>query len=284
MEPKVCRICKHPRVVNLSDHLIRSHNVSGKERKALLRRARFMSMSCKNGEPSICSATTHFGNSLRKTSSLPEQRQLPNPTSNENKDELIPCPYDSRINYERVWGTNVPVMDYDIFKLHHPFSMLVAGPRGAGKSEFVKQLLSLKRFIMTNPPERIVWLYGRHQPDLFRSLTQEIPCIEFYEGLPTNIEVMFDRSKRNICIIDDLMQSASGNQLVENLFTNGRHLNLSVVFISQNLFYAGKKCRTISLINNKKRSHTQLDSRKQVIAFQDRVITINIKEAQHPLK
>ena len=36
--------------------------------------------------------------------------------------------------------------------------------------------------------------------------------------------------------------------------------------------------------NNKKRSHTQLDSGKQVIAFQDRVITINIKEAQHPLK
>ena len=36
--------------------------------------------------------------------------------------------------------------------------------------------------------------------------------------------------------------------------------------------------------NNKKRSHTQLDSRKQVIAFQDRVITINIKEAQHLLK
>ena len=39
-----------------------------------------------------------------------------------------------------------------------------------------------------------------------------------------------------------------------------------------------------SFLNNKKRSHTQLDSRKQVIAFQDRVITINIKEAQHPLK
>ena len=36
--------------------------------------------------------------------------------------------------------------------------------------------------------------------------------------------------------------------------------------------------------NNKKRSHTQLDSREQVIAFQDRVMTINIKEAQHPLK
>ena len=98
-----------------------------------------------------------------------------------------------------------------------------------------------------DPPERIVWFYGRHQPDLFCSLAQEIACIEFYEGLPTNIGVMFDRSKRNICIIDDLMQSESGNQLVENLFTSGRHLNLSVVFISQNLFYMGKKCRTIAL-------------------------------------
>ena len=37
--------------------------------------------------------------------------------------------------------------------------------------------------------------------------------------------------------------------------------------------------------NNKtKHSHTQLDSRKQVVAFQDRVTTTNIKEAQHPLK
>ena len=41
---------------------------------------------------------------------------------------------------------------------------------------------------------------------------------------------------------------------------------------------------SVTVEGNKKRSHTQLDSRKQVIAFQDRVITINIKEAQHPLK
>ena len=135
-------------------------------------------------------------------------------------------------------------MDHDIFKLHHPFSMLVPGPcaAGAGKSEFVKQLLSLKRYIMTNPPEKIVWFYGRHQPDLFCSLAQEIPSIEFYEGLPTNIEVMFDRSKRNFCIIDDLMENASGSQLVENLFTNGRHLNLW--FSSVKTYFADGETRT----------------------------------------
>ena len=62
-----------------------------------------------------------------------------------------------------------------------------------------------------------------------------------------NIEVMFEKGKRNSCIIDDLMQRASRNHLAEDLFTNGRHLNLSVVFVSQNLFYTGKKCRTIFL-------------------------------------
>ena len=94
---------------------------------------------------------TQFGNSLPKSSLLTEQNKLPNSVPDENEYELIPYPYDSHISYERIWGTNVPLMDNDIFKLHHPFSMLVAGPRGAGKSEFVKQLLSLKHFIM-NPP------------------------------------------------------------------------------------------------------------------------------------
>ena len=57
--------------------------------------------------------------------------------------------------------------------------MLVAGPRGAGKSEFVKQLLFLKCYTMRDAPERIFWFYGRHQPDLFCSLTQEIPAQSF---------------------------------------------------------------------------------------------------------
>ena len=90
---------------------------------------------------------------------------------------------------------------------------------------------------MTNPPERIVWFYGGHQPDLFCSLTQEIPSIEFYKGLPTNIEVMFDRSKQNICIINDLMQIASVNQLVENLFTNGRQWTIPLKEAASLLWY-----------------------------------------------
>ena len=162
-----CPICRHPRLTNLGRHLTTVHDISGKERKSLLRRARFSVLSMLPDQsipktdstpeqfgkslpktpplpiPKTDSTPEQFGKSLPKTPPLPEQEKLPNTVpftsaSDENEDELIPCPYDSRISYERIWGTNVPVMDYDIFKLHHPFSMLVAGPRGAGKSEFVK--------------------------------------------------------------------------------------------------------------------------------------------------
>ena len=47
---------------------------------------------------------------------------------------------------------------------------------------------------------------------------------------------------------------------------------------------AGKAPNNVIIICKRYYIETQLDSRKQVIAFQDRVITINIKEAQHPLK
>ena len=171
-----CPICNYPRLTNLSRHLTTVHGINGQERKCLLAKAHFSVLSRQPEQPHLQSDSTpgQCRYTVPETTSLPEQRQLSNPTSDENEDELIPCLYDSRISYERVWGTNVPVMDYDIFKLHHSFSMLVAGPRGAEKTEFVKQLLSLKSYIMTDPPERIVGFYGRHQPDLFCSLTQEI--------------------------------------------------------------------------------------------------------------
>ena len=131
------KVYEKNRLTNLSDHLFHSHNISGKERKALLRRARFSVLSTQPEQPHPSipqsdSTPEQFSDSLPKTSSPPEQKKLPNPIpsnpiSDENEDELIPRPYDSRISYERIWGTNVPVMDYDIFKLHHPFSMLVTG-------------------------------------------------------------------------------------------------------------------------------------------------------------
>ena len=91
-----CPVCNHPRLTNLSDHLIHSHNISGKEKKALLRRARFSVLSLQPNQPQASipeadSTPTQFSSSLPKTSPLPEQKKLPNPvpsnsTSDQNED------------------------------------------------------------------------------------------------------------------------------------------------------------------------------------------------------
>ena len=114
--PTICPVCNHPKLFNLSDHLNKVHGINGYERKYWPSKAPYSTISSHtvHAHSSVSrsdSTPAQFGNSLPKTSSLLEQRQLPNPASNENEDELIPCLYDSHISYDRVWGTNVPVMD-----------------------------------------------------------------------------------------------------------------------------------------------------------------------------
>ena len=46
------------------------------------------------------------------------------------------------------------------FSLNYPFSMLVSGGRGVGKTEFTKKLLKTK--FIDPPPERIIWCYAKH--------------------------------------------------------------------------------------------------------------------------
>ena len=81
-----------------------------RENVCWLNKARFVVLSTQPDEPhpsiaQLDSTSGQCGNTVPETSSLPEQRKLPipsNSTSDENEDELIPCPYDSRISYERV--------------------------------------------------------------------------------------------------------------------------------------------------------------------------------------
>ena len=130
-------------------------------------------------------------------------------------------------------------------ELKHPFSMLVAGSRKAGKTEFTKNLLSSMNEIINPPPERIIWCYSKHQPKLFEELMSIHSGIEYTHGLPIGLETMFDRDKNNLIILDDMMDEASKDERVAQLFSRGRHDNLSVIFLTQNLFH--KNQRSISL-------------------------------------
>ena len=68
-------------------------------------------------------------------------------------------------------------------------------------------------------------------------------------GIPDYLDDQhISASKRNILVFDDLMTEAKCDQRVADLFTKGsHHRNISIVYLTQNLFPQGKACRDISL-------------------------------------
>ena len=128
-----------------------------------------------------------------------------------------------------------------------PFTCLVAAATGSGKTYFVKRLLE-NADVMINPsPLNIVYCYGQYQP-LYDEMKRNIPNINFIEGFPEDVNTYFDPRQPSLLIIDDLSQELTDSMQLVNLFTKGsHHLNLSVIFICQNMFLQGKFTRTMSL-------------------------------------
>ena len=120
-----------------------------------------------------------------------------------------------------------------------PFTCVISGPTGSGKSVFVQRLLKHAKTVIDPPPERIIYCYG-----VYQEIFAKMEGVEFNEGLPPLEE--FNGNRHSLVIIDDLMHET--NDVVTKLFTRlSHHTNTSVIFITQNLFHAGKETRTITL-------------------------------------
>ena len=125
--------------------------------------------------------------------------------------------------------------------MKHPFTCLVSGPTGCGKTTLVKEIIQQK--LIQPSPKTILWLYAADQP-----LYKGMKGVEFYQGIPDDIEERFDPKKTNLLIIDDLMTQCHSDERMTRLFSVGSsHKNLSIIFIVHNLFHHGKEMRNISL-------------------------------------
>ena len=75
--------------------------------------------------------------------------------------------------------------------------------------------------------------------------------VEFVHGLPQNKtvqELVSDLpGQRKLIVLDNLMGKASSREDEADLFTHGRHADMSVFFLSQNFFHKSKYVRDISL-------------------------------------
>ena len=121
----------------------------------------------------------------------------------------------------------------------HPFTSVIAGPTGCGKTEWVLKFLQHLNAMVDPVPTRVIYSYGEWQP-AFRRLPNQVQLVEGIPDIP-------DRAQEPmLLIIDDQMDKT--DQRVSNLFTKGsHHRNVSVMYIVQNVFDKNKEHRTISL-------------------------------------
>ena len=131
-------------------------------------------------------------------------------------------------------------VELESLAMQHPFTAMISGPTGSGKTQFTLKLMQHASEMISPAPQEIVWCYGVYQ-DVFNSIKN----VRFLEGLPDANE--FDGTKRVMLVIDDLMHEA--NEKVSQIFTKGsHHKNISVLFLTQNIFHSSKHNRTMNYI------------------------------------
>ena len=129
--------------------------------------------------------------------------------------------------------------DHDRFmQWVHPFTSVISGPTGGGKSVFVRRFVHNIKHMMTPKPDRILWCYGE-----YHIIYGIVDSVDFQQGFP-DFDTHDPRDKQLI-ILDDLMDET--DQRVASMFMEkSHHRNISVIYIGHNLFHRGKHHRAIS--------------------------------------
>ena len=133
----------------------------------------------------------------------------------------------------------------------HPTTILVAGSTGSGKTHLTCELVRKKHIVFSNTPHVVILMYKEMQP-AYTKLKNEGFIDLFHEGQPENMEALksllreYPPDARKLLILDDLMMETG--ELVSELFTRiSHHMNTSVIYLTQNLFFQKKGFRDISL-------------------------------------
>ena len=135
-------------------------------------------------------------------------------------------------------------MNTTLVPFHVGSPIMVAGPTSSGKTYWTHKLLTHNMF--TEPVASVLYCYGVFQ-DYFNQM--KIPNIEFHEGLPAleKVQSLHDGSF-HVIVLDDLMEYIVKSIEVQNLFTKYcHHYNITVIFLTQNVFAQGPCARTINI-------------------------------------
>jgi hypothetical protein len=134
-------------------------------------------------------------------------------------------------------------MVFDL-RLKENFKKILAGPSGCGKTTFLVDLIKNISQFTIKPPLQIVYFYKEWQPK-FDFLGKEYNVMFLLDN-----ENIIDQVKQlkspSFVIFDDMLNSSNLKAVAELYTVHGRHLNLSLAFLSQKLFLNNDYFRQIS--------------------------------------
>lgn len=123
-----------------------------------------------------------------------------------------------------------------------PFTAMMIGPTGCGKTHFTFRLLEALPSVCTEKPERVIYCYGAWQKRFLEYTSK----MKFVNGI-INVDEIPDDGKHTVLVIDDLMTELSKSKEAVDLFTKySHHKNISCLFLVQKMFVPTAEMRTIS--------------------------------------
>ena len=131
---------------------------------------------------------------------------------------------------------------YDI-RLKENFKMFVSGPSRSGKTFFIKDLLKNVNIFSKQPPQITIMVY-----QIFQDVYRDMGVDYLIQDCPNITEKIFEISNGSptLVIFDDFLKSGALADVANLFIVDGRHRNLSMVFIGQNIFVNDENFRLIS--------------------------------------
>ena len=118
-----------------------------------------------------------------------------------------------------------------------PFGMVISGPSGSGKTTFLLRLLNEYKNLMYPEPKSILYCYSEYHDQIS---PMQAGGVLIHQGLPDD-NILNELQKPSLLILDDLMLNASEEYLTSLFTKKSHHKNISVIFMTQDLFQ--KKCK-----------------------------------------
>ena len=129
-----------------------------------------------------------------------------------------------------------------ITKNHNFFLTLLS--TGCGKTTLIKNIIENITTFTSSPPNKVVYFYTEWQNKF--DIMKASFGVEFIEDNDNMLNFIKDLNTSALVIFDDMMNSDNLKSVAQIFTVHGRHLNLSLAFLSQKLFNNNEHFRQIS--------------------------------------